>query len=162
MSLVALIPPCAQTECDRLTGTIENRSTVTPSSASLIAQASPANPPPTTITFFFDAIAILIYQIPTTFPSPSWPASRGRTSDGDRDASRNIQVVCPVSSARARCASPHDTTPSQEVLAAPSPTACASYQKSSPHPRPTVHRRRDSARICSRHIQSASAYPPQW
>ena len=27
MSLVALIPPWAQTECDRLTGTIEMRST---------------------------------------------------------------------------------------------------------------------------------------
>src|SRR3954469_18223608 len=55
MSLHALIPPCAQTECDRFTGTIENRSTLTPSSASLIVQASPANPPPTTITRLFAA-----------------------------------------------------------------------------------------------------------
>src|SRR5882757_7057891 len=55
MSLQALMPPCAQTECDRLTGTIEKRSTVTPSSASLIVAASPANPPPTTITRFFAA-----------------------------------------------------------------------------------------------------------
>src|SRR5262249_51897274 len=46
ISLQALIPPCAQTECERLTGTIENRSTSTPSSASLIVQASPAKPPP--------------------------------------------------------------------------------------------------------------------
>src|SRR5262245_22429905 len=59
MSLQALIPPCAQTECDRFTGTIEKRSTLTPSSASLIAQARPASPPPTTITrLFFTAAAI--------------------------------------------------------------------------------------------------------
>src|SRR5581483_2753421 len=52
------MPPCAQTECERLTGTIENKSTPTPSSASLIAQASPASPPPTTITRFLGEIAI--------------------------------------------------------------------------------------------------------
>src|SRR6266850_7935406 len=130
MSLVALIPPCAQTECDRLTGTIENRSTVTPSSASLIAQARPANPPPTTITFFFDAIAILIYQIPTTFPSPSSPASRGRTSDGDRDASHNIQVAFPVSSAPARCACRPDPTRWPAASAGPLRIACDSCQES--------------------------------
>ena len=32
----ALIPPCAQTECDRFTGTMENRSTLAPISAILI------------------------------------------------------------------------------------------------------------------------------
>src|SRR5690348_17083974 len=58
MSLQALIPPCAQTECDRFTGTIEKRSTLTPSSASLIVQARPANPPPTTMTRFFVAVAM--------------------------------------------------------------------------------------------------------
>src|SRR5438132_1528276 len=62
MSLQALIPPCAQTECDRFTGTIENKSTVTPSSASLMAQAKPASPPPTTITFFFDAMAMSVFR----------------------------------------------------------------------------------------------------
>src|SRR3954465_12491440 len=59
ISLQALIPPCAQTECDRFTGTIENRSTLTPSSASLIVQASPARPPPTTITRFLLGIAMI-------------------------------------------------------------------------------------------------------
>src|SRR5436190_23082742 len=58
ISLQALIPPCAQTECERLTGTIEKRSTSTPSSASLMVQASPASPPPTTMTRFF-AFAII-------------------------------------------------------------------------------------------------------
>src|SRR6185369_7077808 len=43
----ALIPPCAQTECDRFTGTIENRSTLAPISAHLIAAERPARPPPT-------------------------------------------------------------------------------------------------------------------
>src|SRR6201984_510015 len=47
--LAALIPPCAQTECDRFTGTIENRSTSPPISAILMTAASPASPPPTTM-----------------------------------------------------------------------------------------------------------------
>src|SRR5579863_4192254 len=47
----ALMPPCAHTECDRLTGTIENRSTWPPISAILMTAASPANPPPTTMIF---------------------------------------------------------------------------------------------------------------
>src|SRR5580698_3828048 len=45
----ALMPPCAQTECERFTGTIENRSTVPPASAILITAASPASPPPITM-----------------------------------------------------------------------------------------------------------------
>src|SRR5579871_6717342 len=47
--LAALMPPCAHTECERLTGTIENRSTLPPASAILMTAASPASPPPTTI-----------------------------------------------------------------------------------------------------------------
>src|SRR5690349_3724372 len=47
----ALIPPCAQTECDRFTGTIEKRSTCPPISAILMTAESPASPPPTTIIF---------------------------------------------------------------------------------------------------------------
>src|SRR3954451_19267490 len=58
ISLVALMPPCAQTLCERLTGTIENKSTPTPSSASLMVQARPAKPPPTTMTRFLLGIAI--------------------------------------------------------------------------------------------------------
>src|SRR5271168_4079221 len=45
----ALIPPCAQTECERFTGTMENSSTGTPDSATLIVAIKPARPPPTTM-----------------------------------------------------------------------------------------------------------------
>ncbi len=73
----------AQTLWLRLTGTMENRSTATPSSASLMVQASPANPPPTTITRFWDGRAIvttsifrafLVYQlgISDDDPDASW------------------------------------------------------------------------------------------
>ncbi len=44
------MPPCAHTECDRLTGTSEMRSTGTLASQSLMTVISPARPPPTTIT----------------------------------------------------------------------------------------------------------------
>src|SRR5438105_82287 len=47
--LAALIPPCAHTECERFTGTIENRSACPPSSAILITAERPASPPPITI-----------------------------------------------------------------------------------------------------------------
>src|SRR4051812_38616893 len=60
MSLQALIPPCAQTLWLRFTGTMENRSTATPSSASFTHTASPASPPPTTITRLFDAAAMMM------------------------------------------------------------------------------------------------------
>src|SRR5215467_6177117 len=46
------MPPCAQTECERLTGTIEKRSTGTPASAILMVVIRPARPPPTTIIRF--------------------------------------------------------------------------------------------------------------
>src|SRR5215212_9482523 len=41
------MPPCAQTECERLPGTTEKRSTECPASAIFIAAARPASPPPT-------------------------------------------------------------------------------------------------------------------
>src|SRR6185295_13799357 len=44
-----LMPPCAHTEWDRFTGTMESRSTCCPASASLMAVISPARPPPTTV-----------------------------------------------------------------------------------------------------------------
>src|SRR5579859_1296773 len=47
--LAALMPPWAQTEWERLTGTIEKRSTLPPASAILMTAASPAKPPPTTM-----------------------------------------------------------------------------------------------------------------
>ena len=40
--LAALMPPCAQTECERFTGTMENRSTWPPISA--ILMAAPVRP----------------------------------------------------------------------------------------------------------------------
>src|ERR1019366_4641271 len=46
-----LMPPCAHTECERFTGTIENRSTSPPISAILMTAARPARPPPTTMIF---------------------------------------------------------------------------------------------------------------
>src|SRR5271157_3857991 len=49
--LAALMPPCAQTECERFTGTIENRSTSPPISAILMTADRPARPPPTTMIF---------------------------------------------------------------------------------------------------------------
>src|SRR5215813_12950222 len=52
----ALIPPWAQTECDRFTGTIENRSTCPPASAILMTAARPARPPPTTMILGVTAI----------------------------------------------------------------------------------------------------------
>src|SRR5205807_4536159 len=44
-----LMPPWAQTEWLRLTGTIEQTSTCLPASASLMTVISPDNPPPTTM-----------------------------------------------------------------------------------------------------------------
>src|SRR5579862_804643 len=53
------MPPWAHTECDRFTGTMENRSTVAPISAILITAASPASPPPTTTIL---GVAILLHR----------------------------------------------------------------------------------------------------
>src|SRR6266496_4738699 len=57
--LAALMPPCAQTECERFTGTIENRSTSPPISAILMTAARPASPPPTTMIL---GVAAILYQ----------------------------------------------------------------------------------------------------
>ncbi|MNT99448.1 hypothetical protein D3C72_2422980 [compost metagenome] len=54
-----LMPPWAQTEWDRFTGTRENRSTCTPASAALIDAIRPASPPPTTMIFAFAIAALL-------------------------------------------------------------------------------------------------------
>src|SRR3984885_11102889 len=58
--LAALMPPCAQTECDRFTGTIENRSALPPISAILMTADSPARPPPTTMILGF---GILLHRL---------------------------------------------------------------------------------------------------
>src|SRR6476660_10503671 len=56
----ALMPPCAQTECERFTGTIENRSHCPPISAILMTAASPASPPPTTMIL---GVAMLLHPL---------------------------------------------------------------------------------------------------
>src|ERR1700752_2889771 len=53
------MPPWAQTECERLTGTMENRSTLPPASAILMTAASPARPPPITMILG----AAIVYRI---------------------------------------------------------------------------------------------------
>src|SRR5208282_2631226 len=45
------MPPCAHTECERFTGTMEKRSTLAPDSAILMTAESPARPPPMTMIF---------------------------------------------------------------------------------------------------------------
>src|SRR3978361_174501 len=59
--LAALMPPWAQTECERLTGTMEKRSTLPPASAILMTAASPARPPPTTMILGVAAAMCLSY-----------------------------------------------------------------------------------------------------
>src|SRR5919199_692313 len=58
-----LMPPWAQTECERLTGTTEKRSTEWPASAIFIAAASPASPPPTI------AIRMPLFAMSVKYPS---------------------------------------------------------------------------------------------
>src|ERR1700746_3163371 len=58
--LAALIPPCAQTEWERFTGTMENRSHWPPISAILMTAARPASPPPTTMIL---GAAILLHPL---------------------------------------------------------------------------------------------------
>src|SRR5581483_296760 len=62
--LAALMPPWAQTECDRFTGTIENRSTCPPISAILMAADKPASPPPTTMILGLAAIGECFQSAP--------------------------------------------------------------------------------------------------
>src|SRR5215471_11614771 len=75
--LAALMPPCAQTECERFTGTIENRSTFPPISAILITAARPARPPPTTI--IFGAAAMLLPWTPVAHWPRVYDVSAGRS-----------------------------------------------------------------------------------
>src|ERR1700688_4113079 len=58
--LAALMPPCAQTECERFTGTMEKRSTSPPISAILMTAARPARPPPTTMIFGVTAMLLRV------------------------------------------------------------------------------------------------------
>src|SRR5208282_2437549 len=69
--LAALMPPWAQTECERFTGTIENRSTSPPNSAILMTAARPARPPPTTMILG----AAMLYKSDLPGPQGLKPAS---------------------------------------------------------------------------------------
>src|SRR6202167_1149420 len=60
------MPPCAHTECDRFTGTIEKRSTFAPISAILMTAESPARPPP--ITIILGVAAIVAYRLSVICP----------------------------------------------------------------------------------------------
>src|SRR5580700_49418 len=65
-SLAALMPPWAQTECERLTGTMEKRSTVPPASAILMTAERPARPPPTTMMRGVAAMCYLLCESKTS------------------------------------------------------------------------------------------------
>src|SRR5262244_920596 len=76
--LAALIPPCAHTECDRLTGTMENKSTCPPISAILMTAARPASPPPTTMIFGLVAIfstVVMSDEQPRLLATDEWMLS---------------------------------------------------------------------------------------
>src|SRR5690242_16255339 len=73
------MPPCAQTECDRFTGTIENSSTGTPDSAMRIVAIRPARPPPTTM--IFGSLMISRSQI----TAERMPAECESRDDGESD-----------------------------------------------------------------------------
>src|SRR5215213_8806573 len=86
------MPPCAQTECERLTGTTEKRSTAWPPSAIFMAAARPARPPPT--------IAILIpfaaMSVEETSPYSARPdeSRQGVDCDGqEREAEGDAGVA---------------------------------------------------------------------
>src|SRR6266478_9029839 len=68
--LAALIPPCAQTECERFTGTMEKRSTSPPISAILITAARPARPPPTTMIFGAAMLCLIRVLLAEHLPNP--------------------------------------------------------------------------------------------
>src|SRR5690606_2993119 len=72
-----LMPPWAQTECDRFTGTSENRSTGKPDSAIRILAARPARPPPTTMTRCCAEVETIAFN-------PLWVLPRCVGSGGDR------------------------------------------------------------------------------
>src|ERR1700753_2427491 len=74
------MPPCAQTECERFTGTTEKSSTECPASAIFIAAASPASPPPT--------IATRIPLFAMSVENPSEQSARSNECDLGVDADR--------------------------------------------------------------------------
>src|SRR6185437_1206484 len=80
--LAALMPPCAHTECERFTGTMENRSTFPPASAILITAESPASPPPTTMILGF--VAAMVQDLDSPFFIGLLRAARSACLEGGR------------------------------------------------------------------------------
>src|SRR5579863_6626979 len=86
--LAALIPPWAQTEWERLTGTMEKRSTLPPASAILMTAASPAKPPPTTMilgaAIRFRALSTCLERLQEkTFARPARAHARVESCDAE-------------------------------------------------------------------------------
>src|SRR4029079_17356965 len=75
------MPPWAQTEWERFTGTTETRSTACPASAIRIAAARPARPPPT--------IAILIPSLAISLKNSSQQTTRA--NEGNRGVNADQQ-----------------------------------------------------------------------
>src|ERR1700761_7783281 len=71
--LAALMPPWAQTECERLTGTMEKRSTVPPASAILMTAERPARPPPTTMILGVAAMCAFLLFLISNFQNQKTP-----------------------------------------------------------------------------------------
>src|ERR1051325_10318864 len=83
------MPPCAQTECERLTGTTEKRSSEWPASAIFIAAARPARPPPTIATrmpLFAMCVRVLLCESDEPEESALPPEGRLRVdADGEQE-----------------------------------------------------------------------------
>src|SRR5579864_6609257 len=80
----ALMPPCAHTECERFTGTMENNSTGTPDSAMRIVAISPARPPPTTM--IFGSLMISRSQVPVKrLPAENETRDDGKSHNGEHN-----------------------------------------------------------------------------
>src|SRR5689334_14344407 len=86
-----LMPPCAQTECERFTGTTEKRSTECPASAIFIAAARPASPPPTIAIFIPAAIDLV---------SKNSGYQTARANEGNRGVNSDSQQQEPNRDAR--------------------------------------------------------------
>src|SRR5882762_7920361 len=89
----ALMPPCAHTECDRFTGTMENRSTRTPDSATRIAAISPARPPPTMMIFGFLIRAVSLRVSPQRKPGVVKANSDGDACDSQHGTDSSAEIT---------------------------------------------------------------------
>src|SRR5688500_10223763 len=96
-----MMPPCAQTECERLTGTTEKRSTACPPSAIFIAAASPAKPPPT-IAIRMPFCAAIVLENPFQQPAVAPHERRrhvepeGEQQDAEADAGVAREALRPL------------------------------------------------------------------